>query len=264
MSMPSIDILNESDLYTILGVNPDTDIADINKKYKSLAKQYHPDTVTDPIQKEKVSRIFSKITSSYNILKDSEKRKAYDYERKLKEEYQKTLNSTQFNFPKRNESNGGITINITNVNNQNKGQPQKGTPASQETKNEQAEKLYNSAMEKYQAGNVDAAILDLQTAIVLSKVAKYHSCLGLFMNEKGWSAYAQSHFKTALNIDPKDKLALKHLNPVTPDNAKASDKINDKANTSKKQQNITKNKISALEFIKNIFTKFFTKRSQVK
>lgn len=251
MSTNIIDILTETDLYAILGVNYDSDISEINKKYKLLAKQYHPDTVTDQSEKEKFGKIFSKISSSYNTLKDPEKRKSYDYERKLKEEYQKTLNSTQFTFP----NGGGITINITNINNtqSTKGQPQKGTPASQETKNEQAEKLYTSAIEKYQLGNVDAAILDLQTAIVLTKVAKYHSCLGLFMNEKGWAGYAQSHFKTALNIDPKDKIALKHINNSGSTTTATNDKSEIKQ--TKNTDTNTKENLSLFARIKKLFLK---------
>lgn len=71
--------------------------------------------------------------------------------------------------------------------------------------------MYNDAMEKFKSGNIDAAILDLQTASVMVKVSKYHSALGIFMKEKGWHGYAQTEFKKALAIDPKDKIAIKYM-----------------------------------------------------
>jgi curved DNA-binding protein CbpA len=262
MNIVTEDILKESDLYKVLGVSNDIDLSEINKIYKTLAKKYHPDMIStsDPSEKEKANQIFAKITSAYNILKDVEKRKNYDYEIRLKQEYEKTINMTTFTFSKPGGS--GISINI-NTQSQNKTQaPQKGTPASEETKNEQAEKMYNLALEKYQAGNIDAAILDLQTAIVLSKAAKYHSCLGLFMNEKGWGAYAQSHFKTALNIDPKDRLALKYIN-IPEEN---QDKKDDKKKPEVKQNN-TKNlnvkkeeSKGLLSKIKDFFSRLFSKK----
>lgn len=241
-----IDILKESNYYKIMGLTSDSEITEVNKTYKLLAKKYHPDLHSSSSQenKDQVAQVFSKITTAYNTLKDAEKRKNYDYELKLRQEYEKTLNSTTFSFGKPDGT--GITIN---VNNKDQGKPQKGTASSEETKNEQAEKMYNSALEKYRSGNVDSAILDLQTAVVLAKVAKYHSCLGLFMNEKGWTGYAQSHFKTALNIDPKDKLALKHFSkPET-----------------KEEKEIKKPKVEKIkekglfEKIKEFFAKIFSK-----
>lgn len=218
------DILKETDLYKIMGLSPETDSTEITKTYKVLAKKYHPDLFSSgsPAEKDKAGQIFSKITTAYNTLKDSEKRKSYDYERKLRMEYEKTLNSTTFTFAKNDGK--GVSININNSTSNNA--PKKGAAASEEKKNEQAEKMYNSAMEKYRVGNIDSAILDLQTAIVLSKVAKYHSCLGLFMNEKGWTGYAQSHFKQALSIDPKDKIALKnYVSPVSKEEQKEKEKV---------------------------------------
>lgn len=241
------DVLKESDLYKVLGINPETETSEINKIYKSLAKRYHPDVLSSssPSEKERANQIFSKITSAYNILKDTDKRKNYDYERKLRQEYEKTLQSTTFTFSKPDGT--GVSLNINNSNNQTQ---KKGAAASEETKNEQAEKLYNSAMDKYKAGNIDAAILDLQTAIVLSKTAKYHSCLGIFMNEKGWSAYAQSHFKTALNIDPKDKLALKYLNTPAPAEEKKEEKKVPEKKVSEKKGFFAQLK----EFFSNLFS----------
>lgn len=261
MTTVTEDILKESDLYVILGVKPDIDVSEINKIYKVLAKKYHPDMINNPSEKDKANQIFAKITSAYNTLKDTEKRKNYDYERKLRQEYEKTLNMTTFSF----NNGSGVSININAQKAGTTQTPQKGTPASEETKNEQAEKMYNSALEKYQTGNIDAAILDLQTAVVLAKVAKYHSCLGLFMREKGWNSYAQSHFKTALNIDPKDKLALKYLDSVETNNKEENKKAEIKTNTINK----TNSKIKELKkseskgfisLIKEFFSKIFSKK----
>ena len=239
-----IDVLKESDLYKIMGVSADAEMTEINKAYKVLAKKFHPDlhSLSSQSDKDTTSQIFSKITTAYNTLKDTDKRKIYDYDRRLKQEYEKTLNSTTFSFSKPDGT--GVNININNSTNATT--PKRGAAASEETKNEQAEKMYNSAMEKYKTGNIDAAILDLQTAVVLARIAKYHSCLGLFMNEKGWTGYAQSHFKSALSIDPNDKLALKnYINPLA-----AKEQETKKVLVSKEK--------SLIEKIKGFFAKLFS------
>ncbi|OGV26214.1 MAG: molecular chaperone DnaJ [Legionellales bacterium RIFCSPHIGHO2_12_FULL_37_14] len=63
------------DYYTLLGVPRDASDADIKKAYRKLAMKYHPDrNQGDAAASEK----FKEIQSAYNILSDSQKRRAYD------------------------------------------------------------------------------------------------------------------------------------------------------------------------------------------
>jgi len=62
------------DYYQILGVVHDASDADIKKSYRKLARQYHPDVSKDAAAEEK----FKEINEAYDVLKDAEKRQAYD------------------------------------------------------------------------------------------------------------------------------------------------------------------------------------------
>ncbi len=63
------------DFYEILGVKNDADAAEIKKSYRKLAMKYHPDQNKDnPEAEEK----FKEISEAYDILKDEQKRAAYD------------------------------------------------------------------------------------------------------------------------------------------------------------------------------------------
>ncbi|MCP4488552.1 MAG: DnaJ domain-containing protein [Gammaproteobacteria bacterium] len=62
------------DYYQILGVSRDANDADIKKSYRKLARQYHPDVNEDDSAEEK----FKEVNEAYEVLKDSEKRQAYD------------------------------------------------------------------------------------------------------------------------------------------------------------------------------------------
>jgi DnaJ-class molecular chaperone len=64
--------------YKILGVTQKTAKADLKKKYRELAKQYHPDTNAGSKTAEDKFKI---ISEAYEILSDAKKRKAYDRER---------------------------------------------------------------------------------------------------------------------------------------------------------------------------------------
>jgi molecular chaperone DnaJ len=63
--------------YKILGITQKTAKADIKKKYRELAKQYHPDTNAGSKTAEDKFKI---ISEAYEILSDAKKRKAYDRE----------------------------------------------------------------------------------------------------------------------------------------------------------------------------------------
>jgi len=62
------------DYYDILGVKPDASEADIKAAYRKLAKKYHPDRNKDAGAEEK----FKSINEANEVLRDTEKRRAYD------------------------------------------------------------------------------------------------------------------------------------------------------------------------------------------
>ena len=62
------------DYYKTLGVNKDASKHDIKRAYRTLARKYHPD-----VSKECNAEVqFKEIGEAYDVLKDSEKREAYD------------------------------------------------------------------------------------------------------------------------------------------------------------------------------------------
>lgn len=62
------------DYYKILGVKRDASEAEIKKAYRSLARKYHPDVSKEANAEEK----FKEVAEAYEVLKDKEKREAYD------------------------------------------------------------------------------------------------------------------------------------------------------------------------------------------
>lgn len=196
-------ILNENDLYKILGVNNNADLKEISDKYKDFAKTLHPDRHINksPEEKKEIEEVFTKITSAFNVLKDTEQRKKYDYELDLKKIM---MNATNIVDPKFNNSKPSINTSIFTDSNID----------PKEIKRKKAESSFESAMQKLGAGQLDAAISDLRSAIDLNgNVAKYHSQLGLAMVQKGWNGYAQAEFKVALVLDPEDKIAKQNYVP---------------------------------------------------
>lgn len=61
--------------YEVIGVAPTATTDDIKKKYRELARQFHPDVVKDKTLGQKV---FTQINQAYRVLADPEKRSQYD------------------------------------------------------------------------------------------------------------------------------------------------------------------------------------------
>lgn len=62
------------DYYKTLGVDRKATLEEIKKQYRRLARKYHPDVSKEPNAEEK----FKQVKEAYEVLKDPEKRKAYD------------------------------------------------------------------------------------------------------------------------------------------------------------------------------------------
>jgi len=62
------------DYYQILGVPRDADKSDIKKAYRKQARRYHPDVNSEASAEEK----FKEVNEAYEVLKDADKRQAYD------------------------------------------------------------------------------------------------------------------------------------------------------------------------------------------
>jgi len=67
--------MSKEDFYSILGVGRDADGGDIKKAYRNLAMKYHPDRNPG---NEEAERKFKEVNEAYEVLKDDEKRAAFD------------------------------------------------------------------------------------------------------------------------------------------------------------------------------------------
>jgi curved DNA-binding protein len=62
------------DYYAVMGVARDASADDIKRAYRRLARKYHPDVSKEPDAEER----FKEIGEAYEVLRDEEKRAAYD------------------------------------------------------------------------------------------------------------------------------------------------------------------------------------------
>src|SRR5262245_35281331 len=67
-----------SDYYEILGVARDASTLEIRKAYAVIAREKHPDRVSDPVEKERAQEFFKDATAAFNTLANDKSRQEYD------------------------------------------------------------------------------------------------------------------------------------------------------------------------------------------
>jgi len=69
-----VDSSSDKDFYRLLGVARDASQDDIQRAYRKLARQYHPDVNADPAAEER----FKDVSEAYDVLSDPQTRRRYD------------------------------------------------------------------------------------------------------------------------------------------------------------------------------------------
>ena len=97
------------DYYKILGVEKNTPEAEIKKRYRELAKKYHPDA--NPGNKQAEEK-FKEINQAYEILSNKEKRAKYE---QLRDAQAKGFDFSSFRQGKPKSYPGGIDFDIYSI-----------------------------------------------------------------------------------------------------------------------------------------------------
>lgn len=223
------DNLWRVDLFAVLGVTENDSPDDLRKKYKQLAKKYHPDRFPagSPAQAEAKEK-FSDINRAYEVLGNDQKLRNYLDTRRLLAEH----------LPPGQVAPGGPPAGAAPPPApEPAAAPKPAAPAAPKTpaapaaaktppkkeapkedyKLKEAEEAFKEANLLFSKNDLDGAISAFQRAIaIMPETSKYHSNLGRAFMMKGWKGMAQSAFKQALVLNPNDQIAKKHYEPEKP------------------------------------------------
>lgn len=204
MSAEEVDrVLQEENLFAILGLDSSAETNDIRKAYKKMVRTIHPDRFMEADIKEKAEKAFKRVGVAFDTLQDP----------LLRKDYERMAPSARSSVDPSPGTEAAAPVSADEI---RRTVVEKERKERAETlKKEEAEKLFKEGKKLELKNKIDDAIAKYKEAITLqNEVAKYHSQLAKALDQRGWGGYAQAEFKVALHFDPTDKIALKHYKPT--------------------------------------------------
>lgn len=101
--------------YEVLGIPRNASELEIKAAYHRLARKYHPDKVAGQPDAEAKQQEFSAISTAYNVLKDPEKRSAYDQSLEVKRQQEVTKSGPLPKASSPGSGSAGMTASSANV-----------------------------------------------------------------------------------------------------------------------------------------------------
>lgn len=182
--------------YEVLGVPRNASELEIKASYHRLARKYHPDKVAGQPDAEAKQAEFSSISMAYNILKDPEKRAAYDQSLEVKRQQEASKSGPMpkaggnSSTPPANAGGGsGMPNNSANID---------------KTRAVVAKRAYIKGVQLMQSGDFPKAAEFLEVAIKNNdQEPVYHAKLAqtLLRSHRSFSR-ATDAAQNAINLDP--------------------------------------------------------------
>ncbi|MCX7718102.1 MAG: DnaJ domain-containing protein [Candidatus Sumerlaeaceae bacterium] len=186
--------------YEILGVPKTADIREIQMAYHRLAQKYHPDKADTPEKKREFEQHFGLVSAAYNVLKDKEKRAAYD--RSLANAGGASISPAE--APKPDET-GGRTRSPGSSGTMPKAGTGGQTPGGfDQNKASVARRAFNGGKQCFAAGDYVKATEFFEVAVKNNdSEATYfsHLAMALLRSRRGFTRAVEAA-KRAIEIDP--------------------------------------------------------------
>jgi curved DNA-binding protein CbpA len=176
--------------YEVLGISEGATQDEIKKRYREMARKYHPDVARD---KEMATQIFSLITEAYKTLSDQDARKTYDAELSLKKRRaQERSNPNGSRMPGPNAS--------------------PAPRSARESANAEADRLVTQAQASFVRNKLnEARNLAEQARRYNPRSATAFEVLGDISRVQGRVDEALGHYTMVLQLDPRNSAVRQRM-----------------------------------------------------
>lgn len=185
--------------YEILGVPRTAGNREIQMAYHQLAQKYHPDKADSPEKKQEYEQRFGLVSAAYNVLKDRDKRAAYD--RSLRITPESSANPAEAPKPDETGAHARGAGSIGKIPNAGAGA---GPGGFDRNRAAVARRAFNGGKQCLAAGDYAKATEFFEVAVKNNdSEATYHShlALALLRSKRGFNRAVESA-QRAIAIDP--------------------------------------------------------------
>lgn len=194
--------------YEVMGLPDDATPEQIKKRFRQLAREYHPDLHRD---RPEMHEVFVRISQAYEILSDPNRRATYDLDRRLQARRETEFRSGSYGsapFTQRPPSNS--SAGRADAGGNGFTPPGAARPPSDRTRDEREKKrqavnrLMDDARVAFQRGHLAEAKRLCQEVLEVSRVGEAYQMLGDIASRQGrWNA-ALDNYTLAMQLLPNE------------------------------------------------------------
>jgi curved DNA-binding protein CbpA len=198
------------DYYALLGVGREASESEIRERFRSLAREAHPDLAPRELKADAEAR-FQELTEALNVLCNEERRQAYDRERLLTSHGGSAIDPVVQDYMEQGNSayrSGAFAEAAGNF----------ALAARRDPKDARAH--HHLGLASARAGDLRAAVKALETAVALDP----HNVVllkdaGKIFRQAGLLSKAEKSFQDAVSWDPSQSDARRALDEVRAERA---------------------------------------------
>jgi curved DNA-binding protein CbpA len=206
----SEDMFQTVDYYALLGVGREASESEIRERFRSLAREAHPDLAPRELKADAEAR-FQELTEALNVLCNEERRQAYDRERLLTSHGGSAIDPVVQDYMEQGNSayrSGAFAEAAGNF----------ALAARRDPKDARAH--HHLGLASARAGDLRAAVKALETAVALDP----HNVVllkdaGKIFRQAGLLSKAEKSFQDAVSWDPSQSDARRALDEVRAERA---------------------------------------------
>jgi curved DNA-binding protein CbpA len=210
---------NEKTHYEILGLAPDSTPEQVKKRFRELARKYHPDVNPDHPE---TTQLFLRINEAYEVLRDPSRRASYDLilrDKARQDAFRRPSASTSSssNSQRTSSTNGGHRKDSkgwVNGGSSTSRQPKSSPRARQEAERRRQEmaRLLEAARQSYSRGYLREAQRLCRQALERGSSGSAHELMGDIYDRQGRADEAIKHYTMAAQVSPNNSRIMGKFN----------------------------------------------------
>jgi tetratricopeptide (TPR) repeat protein len=212
-------VSNEQTHYEVMGLEPHATSDEVRKRFRELARKFHPDLHRDHPEYHEV---FVRISLANETLSDANRRAAYDLDLRDKARREAARAGTAYGSapsPPRTTSPRPAPATNGNGHRPNGAAPPRGAPQTRarreaDLKRQQLHRLLDDARVAYSRGHLAEALRLCNEAIAIQRVGAAYDLMGDIYHRQSRLEEAVNSYTVAAQMMPNNGLIMAKLNRV--------------------------------------------------